>query len=345
MIYETSAIAPRVSVCIPVYNGERYIGEAVESVLNQTKEDWELLVVDNNSSDHTVEIVRGYDDARLRVFVNPTNLGSLGNFNRCVELSRGKYFVLLPHDDLLMPRMLETFCRVLDSDTEIGMAYSSYRLINDAGLEIGTRIVSSTDKVMSSEEAISEFILHGNPVQCAMVRRRAFEELGSFDVGLLVMSDIDMWCRIALSGRKVAYCGSPQNCFRVRADSGQQSFLHLDDRRSEELSEHLGFEPSQDFVRQNSYYILAYRYLESLFDMIPESSSLQSWRPMAAKQWLLEPLVRHLFVSLRRGRWTWAGEDLLLLWKVTRWAGASGVVPLLARIPFDFVARRINRLK
>jgi glycosyltransferase involved in cell wall biosynthesis len=335
---------PTISVCIPVYNGERYISECVDSVLHQTMDDFELVIVDNCSTDRTYCIASAYSDPRIRVFRNPRNIGSLKNFNRCVELAEGEFFVLLPHDDVLIPTMLETLGEALSANVEVGLAYSSYNIIDADSSEVGTRIVSADDKVMSGDEAIREFITHGNPVQCAMVRRELFSIIGSFDEDQLVMTDIDMWCRVALRGYKVAYFSIPQNCFRIRADSGQQAFLLADERNIGSLSDHLGFAPSLDFVRQNTYYELAFRYLQALFNEIPQASMLQKWRPLAARQWIVGALLRHLGVSLYRRRWTWVGDDMKLLLKVFKWAGALGMMLALLQMSSEFVVRRMKSL-
>ena len=122
----TRSEAPLISIGIPVFNGEKYLRESINSVLRQTEKNFELIVVDNCSTDHTLEILAAYNDPRINVFKNSTNLGSLRNFNRCIELSRGEYFVLLPHDDTLMPTMLETFSKPLIVDPQIGLVYSSW---------------------------------------------------------------------------------------------------------------------------------------------------------------------------------------------------------------------------
>jgi len=81
---------PLISICIPVFNGEKYIKESIDNVLIQTEKNFELLIVDNCSTDYTLEIVASYNDPRIIVFKNTSNLGSLRNFNRCIELSRGE---------------------------------------------------------------------------------------------------------------------------------------------------------------------------------------------------------------------------------------------------------------
>jgi glycosyltransferase involved in cell wall biosynthesis len=80
-----------VSVCIPCYNGEKFIGSTVESILNQTLVDFEIIIVDDASSDRTVAVAQAYRDKRIRLIRNPLNLGMGGNWNKAVSHSRGKY--------------------------------------------------------------------------------------------------------------------------------------------------------------------------------------------------------------------------------------------------------------
>jgi glycosyltransferase involved in cell wall biosynthesis len=336
---------PLVSVGVPVYNGENYIGDCIDSILRQTEEDFELIVVDNNSTDHTYDIVSGYKDPRIKVFKNKKNIGSIANFNRCIELAQGDYFVLLPHDDVLLSTMLDTFSKVFVSDPKIGFVYSSYFLINEYGDQIDHRVVAPEDKVMSSEEALQEFILHGNPIQCAMVRRQLFTSLGSFNSDFLVLTDVDMWCRIVLDGNKAAYLKTPQNCLRVRLDSGQQSFSHSNKENLGIIADHLGFVPDKNFIRDNSLYIQSFRYLEMLFEKIPEDSDLQKLRPLAAKQWILGSLIKNLAIFTARGSWSYARKEVHLLTKVIRWAGFWGMVPVLSSMPFEFIRRVMKRLR
>jgi glycosyltransferase involved in cell wall biosynthesis len=91
-----------VSVCIPTFNYGRYIGRAVESVLAQTTRDFELLVVDNASTDETPDVLARFRDPRLRVHRNESNIGLFGNFRRCLELTSGELVKFLAADDWLL---------------------------------------------------------------------------------------------------------------------------------------------------------------------------------------------------------------------------------------------------
>lgn len=335
---------PLISVCIPVFNGENYIRYSIDSVLGQTEMDFELLVVDNCSTDHTLEIVASYKDARIKVFKSTANQGSIRNFNRCIELSRGKYFVLLPHDDILMPAMLETFSRPLALDPKIGLAYSSYYIIDENGGVIGFRMVAAEDKIMNGNEAIREFILHGNPVQCAMVRRELFSYLGSYDRELLICSDIDLWCRIALDGNRVAYFKCPQNCVRVHRESGQRVFLRANGRSLEAIRNHLGYTPSLGFIRGNSYESYIFRHLQTLFKRIPGSSDLQKLRALSAR-WVFGSQIRRVIDSVKMGNLRDAKQGIVSLGKVIRWAGLFRMLPVLLGMQMEVVRRFRQRLR
>ena len=111
---------PAVSVGLPVYNGERYLAEAIESVLRQTFADFELVISDNASTDRTAEICRSFAraDGRVRYHRNEANLGALPNFNRVFDLGRGRYFKWAAHDDVLRPELLRRCVDVLEDNRD-----------------------------------------------------------------------------------------------------------------------------------------------------------------------------------------------------------------------------------
>src|SRR5918993_3330345 len=107
---------PKVSVLVPTYNYARYLGEAIESVLNQTFTDFELIIIDDQSKDETDQVVGKYlYDSRVTYHKNPVNLGLVGNFNRALELATGEYIKFLLADDKLDINILAKFSAVLDS--------------------------------------------------------------------------------------------------------------------------------------------------------------------------------------------------------------------------------------
>jgi glycosyltransferase involved in cell wall biosynthesis len=131
----TNIQPPRVSIGLPVYNGENYIREAIDSILSQTFEDFELIISDNASTDETEKICREYAnrDQRIKYYRNQQNLGAAKNYNIVFELSTGEYFKWVAHDDLCAPEFLEKCIKVLDSDSSIVLCYPRTKLIDEQG--------------------------------------------------------------------------------------------------------------------------------------------------------------------------------------------------------------------
>ena len=126
---------PKVSVGLPVFNGERYLAAALTSALGQTYQDFELIICDNHSNDDTQRICEAYAerDPRVRYYRNPTNIGAGPNFNRTFELAKGEYFRWAAHDDLCAPEYLEDCVRVLDRETSVVLVHSEVEFIDDRG--------------------------------------------------------------------------------------------------------------------------------------------------------------------------------------------------------------------
>jgi glycosyltransferase involved in cell wall biosynthesis len=130
---------PRVSIGVPVYNGEPFLEEALDSILTQTFEDFEVIISDNASTDRTEMICRLYmaKDTRIRYFRNKVNLGAAKNYNRVFELSSGVYFKWAAADDLCAPDFLAKCVAVLDGHPEVILCYPKTSIIDECGNVIG----------------------------------------------------------------------------------------------------------------------------------------------------------------------------------------------------------------
>lgn len=130
---------PHVSIGLPVFNGEKYLEEALDSILAQSYTGFELIISDNASTDHTQQICRAYaaKDSRIRYYRNENNLGATRNFNRVFELSSGEYFKWVAHDDVLAPEFLARCINVLTQNKSIVLCHSKTSLINEHGTLIG----------------------------------------------------------------------------------------------------------------------------------------------------------------------------------------------------------------
>lgn len=131
---------PRVSIGLPVYNGENFIQETLDSLLAQTFQNFELIICDNASTDRTETICREYatKDKRIRYYRNSENLGAAKNYNRTFELSTGQYFKWAAHDDLCAPEFLERCVEILDTCPSVILCYPQEHWIDDKGNIIKT---------------------------------------------------------------------------------------------------------------------------------------------------------------------------------------------------------------
>lgn len=129
------------SIGLPVYNGERFLTEALDSLLTQTYSDFELIISDNASTDRTEEICRAYaaKDQRVRYFRNTTNIGVNGNFNRAFALSKGNYFKWASADDICRPEHLARCIDVLDHEAMVVLAQSKTRFIDENGTPLDVK--------------------------------------------------------------------------------------------------------------------------------------------------------------------------------------------------------------
>src|SRR5262245_51224042 len=127
--------SPRLSIGLPVYNGERFLEPALDCLLAQTFEDFEIIIGDNASTDRTPEICESYKrrDLRVRYIRNERNLGAIANFNRVFQLSTAPLFKWAAHDDLYRESYLETCIRLLDENPDAILAHSNTAFIDDNG--------------------------------------------------------------------------------------------------------------------------------------------------------------------------------------------------------------------
>lgn len=127
--------APKVSIGLPVYNGENFLAEALDCLLAQTYTDFELIISDNASTDRTQAICEAYaaDDARIRYIRNEENIGASANYNATFYAARGEYFKWAAHDDICLPEYVEKCVQILDERPEVVLSYALARAIDENG--------------------------------------------------------------------------------------------------------------------------------------------------------------------------------------------------------------------
>lgn len=197
---------PRVSVCIPAYQGGSTIGAAIDSVLAQSFGDFELLVFDDGSRDDTVEQVLARRDPRLHLERNPRNLGPQGNWNRCLQAARGSFVKLLPHDDLLHPQCLQRQVAALQADAGRVLACCARDVIGPDGRVLlkARGFPGQAEGVVDRERVLHACLRHGTNVVgepgAVLFRRQVATAVGGFDMRHPYVIDLDYWLRLLRHG-------------------------------------------------------------------------------------------------------------------------------------------------
>ncbi|MBF0503854.1 MAG: glycosyltransferase [Candidatus Omnitrophica bacterium] len=184
-------MTPKVSVIIPTYNRGQYITQAIESVLSQTFLDYEIIVIDDGSTDNTQEILKKYKNEIKSI--RHENQGISKTRNSAINQSCGEYLAFLDSDDYWTSEKLAQQVKVLDSHPNVGIVYARMPIINEKGEKIGMKPAGVSGK--NFKELLE--VWGDLPTSSIMVRRDCFTKAGLFDVSLDTMEDIDMWIRIA----------------------------------------------------------------------------------------------------------------------------------------------------
>lgn len=179
---------PLVSVGMPVYNGEKHIRQALDSLLAQDFKDFELIISDDASTDDTAEICKRYleKDNRIKYYRNELNLGLWGNFNKALALARGSYFMWASHDDIWEPSYISEVLKIMESDKSIALAFSDFDLIGENGEQI--RVYPKIFKLSSLEtmfKRLFQFIMFEESdgkanLMYGIMRLNTLKEIGGF---------------------------------------------------------------------------------------------------------------------------------------------------------------------
>jgi glycosyltransferase involved in cell wall biosynthesis len=215
---------PNVSVCIPTYNREFLLKETLDSVFAQTYKDFEVVVVDDGSTDGTRQMLEkgGYN---VRYFWQE-NAGDAAARNKLIELAKGKYISFLDSDDLLYPDVLERMAGAMPKDAEDAVVYGPYIAIDEQGNILRRR----KKKVYSgriTRHLFENILIHS----CgSLLSRKMLVESGGFDVKLAVCSDYDLWLRLSL---KYNFIGLQEPVFKRRRHGGNISKISFANKNTE----------------------------------------------------------------------------------------------------------------
>jgi glycosyltransferase involved in cell wall biosynthesis len=189
---------PKVSVIIPTYNRAEYLGDSVRSVLSQTYSDFEVLVIDDGSTDDTAKVIETIRDPRLR-YISQDNRGRSNARNHALSLAGGKYVTFLDSDDLYLPNKIELQVAYLENHPGVGMVYTSAYCIDEQGEILPHQYIASASGFIY--DSIAFFTPVTVILPTVMTYKAIMVRVGNFDENLHRFEDTDMWRRISKSYR------------------------------------------------------------------------------------------------------------------------------------------------
>lgn len=285
---------PTVSVIIPTYNRAHLVSRAVRSVLNQTYQDFELVVVDDASTDNTEEVVKGFNDDRIRYFRHSENKGPAAARNTGIEAAKGAFIAFLDDDDEWLPHHLaltvETIERLPD---DWGVVYTGYRVI--------TRRKTARFYPKLKGQVLKEILVRGSPaLPTFLIRRSCFDRVGLLDERFPTHEDVEMHIRLAKSYKYYPIHELSVNIYESPSSSVEKVKLAkklLVDKFSEEIKT-LGYIGQREFY--SSYYVdlarlcFEQKYLREGFYWLAKGMIQY---PFRVKQVL--SVLRRAFVAMR----------------------------------------------
>ena len=201
---------------MPVYNGERFIKEAVDSILAQTFNNFEFVIIDDGSTDQTSMILDQFVDPRIVRIKHQKSKGVAVSLNEGIRLAHGNFIARMDADDISFPERFQSEIDLLLTNSDIGFISSDFYQINEEGEVLGLCIIPRTHGALSKELLVRNPICHGS----TMIRKELFYRAGYYRPFFCVSEDYDLWCRF-IEHTKFSCIDSP--LYKLRLHSGSVS--------------------------------------------------------------------------------------------------------------------------
>ncbi len=208
----------KISVIIPTFNRANYLKEAIQSILNQTYQDFEIIVTDNASTDHTQEVVENFKETKIKYIKNKENLGVVENHNIALRHCVGEFIHIFSDDDIMLPECLSLKINIFNKDSEIDFIHSNIKSINSEGEIISESHWAnryyynwfskhSTNNIFTSKEYLNILIRHWNIISMpsVMFKKELLINSSNFKSNVKYFCDWDLWLRLIYFSQKVYY--------------------------------------------------------------------------------------------------------------------------------------------
>ena len=213
----------KLSIVLPVYNGERYLRQSIDSVLAQSYGDFDLLICNDASTDNSAEIIGSYHDRRIRVSHHRANIGLFKTLNRTIDQTSGEWVRLWSQDDVMKPNCLEIENDFCNRYSEVGLGFCSYDLIDETGAVFQSLRPFETPPILSRPNLDQLLFYRGclpGNISTVVLKRAALKEVGNFAETMRIAGDFELWVRIS---RRYSFFYVKEHLISVRSHSGQLS--------------------------------------------------------------------------------------------------------------------------
>lgn len=216
---------PKISVLMPVYNAEKYLREAIDSILNQTFKDFEFLIINDASTDNSKKIIFSYSDRRISYLENNKNLGLPRTLNKGLRLAKADYVARMDADDVSLPDRLEKQLLIVERGDNVGLVASWITLIDENNNEIGDW---RADRENNSPEEIFYTLFFGNCLAHSSVfyKKDIVLKIGGYNESFERAQDYELWTRLAKS-TKIVKIRKIETKYRVYAENTKPRIVNL----------------------------------------------------------------------------------------------------------------------
>jgi len=293
----------KVSILMPVYNAEKYLSEAIDSILSQTFNDWELIIINDGSTDNSETIISGYDDNRIYYTKNKENIGLIRTLNKGIDLCHGEYIARMDADDISLPKRLKKQIDFLDKNPDYLMCGTNASVINNLGGITGKIRNLSDNKFLQIHLLFSVPFVHPS----VMIRKEVLQE-NRYNGNFKHVEDYELWCRIAKQG-KIA--NLEEELFEYRWHDSNVSVLYnklqeeLKNKIIKEELKNLDIYPTEDELFYHKITFKLYNQGSKQDMSVEQSGSILTWFSLLIEKNKEKRIYDHdSLIAFLWSRWT-----------------------------------------